>query len=825
MLAADKELSEREQRLGELIFTCLNAAEDSQQVGEEVIARHPEFAAELAEFFADREKFVRLAAPIREVAQAAATAGALADPTRGDKESSPTLAGRSFADYELLSEIGAGGMGVVYKARQKSLNRLVALKMIRLSGPSSESEVQRFRQEAETVALLDHPHIVPVYEVGELEGQPYFTMKLITGGSLAKHLPRFTADLRSAANLLVLIARAIHHAHQRGVLHRDLKPANILLTAEDAEGRRGKSDFPLSLRASASLAVNAFTPLITDFGLAKRLEGKASLTDTGSIVGTPAYMAPEQASGKRGTITTATDVYGLGNLLYAMLTGRAPFQGDTPLETLDNVKSREPEPPSRINRRVDRDLETICLKCLEKKPERRYGSAEELAEDLERWQVGEPIQARPIGMARRVAKWVRRHRILAPSMVVLLAALMLGGGLTWSWQRQEFFTEQAVNEDLRETDLWQNQERWPESLQALERATGRLAGVGPASLRERIESRRRDVALVAELEEARSWTGVSFDYTGADRAYEKAFAEHGLTMSALTAQQIRASAIRTPLLEALDDWEFFKEKLRAGSGEPLRTLANLADDDPWRKRVRDPQVRRDRAALERLAREDGVLAQPPTNLVLLGRALDAVKGRPAAVALLRRAQERHPADFWINFELAILLHEPATIAEAVGFWRAAIALRPRSPAAYSNLGFTLELQGKVAQAVDACNKAIELMPDYGPGYNNLGVALYDQRKFAEAESAFRKALELEPSLAIAWNNLGNALRDQDKLVEAEAAHRKAITLQPDYADAHADLATTLKAQGKPPQAMEEDRKALLPRHTTTSALPWWSKAN
>jgi tetratricopeptide (TPR) repeat protein len=259
---------------------------------------------------------------------------------------------------------------------------------------------------------------------------------------------------------------------------------------------------------------------------------------------------------------------------------------------------------------------------------------------------------------------------------------------------------------------------------------------------------------------------------------------------------------------ALDDWAFVKEKLRAGSGEPLQTLAKQADDDPWRQRLRDPQVRKDRAALERLAEEEGVLSQPPGNLVLLSRALDAVKGRAAAVALLRRAQQQHPADFWINFELAVLLHEPATMAEAVGFYRAAVALRPESPVAHSNLGFALQLQGKLAEAVDACRKAIELKPDYAPGHNNLGVALYDQEKFAEAEAAFRKALELEPDLATAANNLGNALREQGKPAKAEAAHRKAITLQPDYADAHCDLGSTLKVQGNLLQAVDAYRKAI-----------------
>jgi tetratricopeptide (TPR) repeat protein len=316
------------------------------------------------------------------------------------------------------------------------------------------------------------------------------------------------------------------------------------------------------------------------------------------------------------------------------------------------------------------------------------------------------------------------------------------------------------------------------------------------------------MALLARLEEARAWTGMSFDYAGADRAYEAAFAEHGLALSESTAEYIRASALRRSLVAALDDWAFVKEKLRAGSGETLRILVDLADDDPWRHRLRDPQLRKDQAAIERLAGEEGVLAQPPANLVLLGKAIEAVKGKAAAVELMRQAQERYPADFGINFELAHLLHESGTIAEAVSFWRIAVALRPRSAAAYSSLGFALQVEGKLAQAVNACRTAIDLKPDYAPAHNNLGVALFDQGKFDRAEAAFGRALELEPDLTAAANNLGNALREQGRLAEAEAAHRKALTLQPDYIDAHCDLGTTLKAQRKLLQAEDAYRKAL-----------------
>jgi tetratricopeptide (TPR) repeat protein/tRNA A-37 threonylcarbamoyl transferase component Bud32 len=416
---------EREERVNEVLAEYLEAVEDGQAPDrQELLARHPDLAPELAAFLDDRDRVARLAMPFRSAVQAvlAATPPPVNTPFPGLEENAeagplPEREAHAFGDYELLAVLGQGGMGTVYKARQKGLNRLVALKMIRLSSLGWETEVQRFRNEAEMVALLDHPQIVPVYEVGQVEGQPYFCMKLIDGGSLAGHLARFRDDPRAAAQLVALIARAVHHAHQRGILHRDLKPSNILL---DAAGQ----------------------PYVTDFGLAKRLEADASLTQSGALVGTPSYMAPEQASGKNGLITTATDVYGLGAVLYALLTGKPPFHGETVLDTLERVKGCEPEPPTGHNRQVDRDLEIICLKCLEKDPQRRYGSAAELADDLERWLAGEPIRARPVGRASHLWRWCRRNPVpsglvATTTLLVVLGVVGLAVGARLVWREKE----------------------------------------------------------------------------------------------------------------------------------------------------------------------------------------------------------------------------------------------------------------------------------------------------------------------------------------------------------------------------------------------------
>ncbi len=320
-----------------------------------------------------------------------------------------------LGDFELIRRLGEGTMGVVYEAWQMSLNRPVAIKMIRAGLFAGESELRRFRIEAEAVAHLDHPRIVPIYGVWEDRNCHYFSMKLIPGGSAARWMPSYTEDTRAAARLVAEIARAIQHAHDRGVLHRDLKPSNILL---DDEGR----------------------PLVTDFGLAKRSGDESGLTQSGAIVGTPSYMAPEQASGDRDAVTAMTDVYGLGAVLYALLTGRPPFVADTILGTIERVATRPPAPPSRINPRVGRDLETICLRCLEKDPRRRYASADAVAEDLRRWLDGEPIAARPVGAASRAWMWSRRNPIVA----CLLAALFLFAfGTTWQWRRAERLLVQA----------------------------------------------------------------------------------------------------------------------------------------------------------------------------------------------------------------------------------------------------------------------------------------------------------------------------------------------------------------------------------------------
>ncbi|MEX0717229.1 MAG: serine/threonine-protein kinase [Planctomycetaceae bacterium] len=307
--------------------------------------------------------------------------------------------GTVFGNYELLAEIGRGGMGVVYRARQRDLDRVVALKMIRSSRFASADELRRFHLESRAAGKLRHPHIVGIHEVGEHAGQPFFTMDCVEGESLAEHLAAHgPLESVAAAMLLVPVARAVHYLHQQDIVHRDLKPGNILLDGE-------------------------CNPCVTDFGLAKVFDAGSTDTRTGMIIGTPSYMAPEQATGRVSEIRPQSDVYSLGAILYEMLTGRPPFKEDNPLDTLVQVIEGEPPPPRTLDPKIPRGLELICLRCLEKDPQRRYATAADLADDLERYLRGELVEARSLGPWDRLRRWARREPALASHLAGTLGAL------------------------------------------------------------------------------------------------------------------------------------------------------------------------------------------------------------------------------------------------------------------------------------------------------------------------------------------------------------------------------------------------------------------
>jgi len=346
-----------------------------------------------------------------------------------------------FGDYELLEEIGRGGQGVVYRARQKSLNRTVALKVIGLGQWATQAHVKRFRLEAEAAASLDHPCIVPIYEVGEREGSCYFSMKFIEGGQLDEVAKSKPISPRQAAELIAKLARTVHYAHEHGILHRDIKPGNVLI---DTKGE----------------------PHLTDFGLARLVEAESTLTRTMDVMGTPSYMAPEQAAGQNQQLTSATDVYGLGAVFYQLLTGHPPFAGPTTYETVRLVLESEPRQPRLWNPKIDDDLSTICLKCLEHDPQRRYGSALALAEDLERWMRHEPIRARHAGVFTRGKKWLRRNRTTAAFITVVAVGL---AGALWEVSRvqgEHAFARRAKLSEQEQARLAAEQTNNPAAYQA-----------------------------------------------------------------------------------------------------------------------------------------------------------------------------------------------------------------------------------------------------------------------------------------------------------------------------------------------------------------------
>jgi serine/threonine protein kinase len=406
--------SARDERLNEVIADYLEAVAAGRRPDRQaILARHPDLASELAAFFADQERFQRAAGQLAAAAPLPCPANVAADdsgaeaPTLGPGEASadPSLGTvRYVGDYELLEKIAEGGMGIVYRARQVSLNRIVALKMIRAGQFAGDDDVRRFQAEAQMAAQLHHPNIVNIYEIGEDHGQHYFAMEYIDGHDLASLIREHPLPPRKAAAYVRTVAEAIAYAHTQKTLHRDLKPSNILIDADDQ-------------------------PHVTDFGLAKRLGEQTGLTVTGQIVGTPSYMSPEQASGRNAEIGPASDVYALGAVLYELVTGRPPFKAATVMDTLVQVCVTEPVSPRLLNPQVPRDIEAICLKCLAKDPRERYGSAKELADDLGHFLAGEPTHARPPFIPLAAQTWFRQnfraalYTTLAGVLGGLLAAL------------------------------------------------------------------------------------------------------------------------------------------------------------------------------------------------------------------------------------------------------------------------------------------------------------------------------------------------------------------------------------------------------------------
>jgi eukaryotic-like serine/threonine-protein kinase len=639
--------------------------------------------------------------------------------------------------YDVDSILGHGAMGIVYRARHRQLKRTVALKMLLSGTYASAQELARFVREGEAVARLQHPHIVQIHDVGDVDGRPFLVMEFLSGGTLAEELGGAPQPARRAAEVVAVLADAVQLAHQNGIIHRDLKPSNILLGADG-------------------------TPKIADFGLARQIDEGPMVTASGARIGTPSYMAPEQAAGKSRTLGPAVDVYALGAILYEMLTGRPPFRADTAVETERQVIDDEPVPPSRLNRNVPRDLETICLKCLNKDPQRRYSAAAELAADVRRFLEGQPIQARRLGWGEKIWRWVRSKPANAAlvAMSLALIGLVLGGGLWFARQRTETArrdgrASEAVKNALEKSSVLQQQGRWSEAREALEAAERILGGAAHDELRERLRQARADADMVAELDEIRlrlseGKTADRVPSVSIEEAYATAFQKYGIDVKSLTpevaARRIANSAIRLTLLAFLHDWLF---RVPEANRSQVRAVLEEADDDGWRRAFREALSTKDAEKLSSLAGAPDAAAQPAIVLSALSGTLITLKYRHEALALLHTALLHHPGDFWINYLLGTI-RDGDSAQIGVGFFRAAVALRPRSDQAWDMLGRSLLDAGDAPGATGAFRRSLALDPS-GPAALDLPPASTPAGELEQARVIWGKVLERHPPHHDAWH--------------------------------------------------------------------------
>jgi len=657
-------------------------------------------------------------------------------------ESSPVAMPTDFEDYELLNEIGRGGQGVVYRARQKSLNRTVALKVIGVGHWASEAHLRRFRLEAEAAASLNHPSVVPIHEIRERHDCCYYSMNLVEGGQLDEVVKRQAISIRRAVELIAKLARTVHYAHEHGILHRDIKPGNVLL---DKEGE----------------------PHLTDFGLARLVETESTVTRTTEMLGTPSYMAPEQANGN-AELTGAADIYGLGAVLYQLLTGAPPFVGRSSYETVRLVLETDPKEPRLLNPKVDRDLSTICLKCLEKDPQRRYPSALTLAEDLERWLRREPIRARRSGLVSRGNKWLQRKPATAVS-VASLAALLVALGVIIS---QTELLRRQPTKSVAASD---------KSIAVLPFAN--LSGDNSNAyftdgIQDEILSR---LSKIAELKV------ISRTSTAKYKNSPPSLREIG--------QQLRVANILEGQVQR--------------SGEQIRITVQLmnasTDSHLWAETY-------DRQLSDVFAVESEVAQRIASSLQakLTGSAQRAIEARPTENT--RAHQLYLKGRFFWNKRTS------GDLQTAADYFQQAISADPGYANAYAGLAQATLLmpfyeagasQDMFPKAKAAATRAIELDESSPEGHAALGMLLCYDFKFRESEAEFRRAIELDPNYATAHHWYGNTLLTSlGRFEEAIKEGKRAIELDPFSLIINADLGSTLMLARRYDEAIAQLRATL-----------------
>jgi serine/threonine-protein kinase len=707
--------------------------------------------------------------------------------------------------YEVQGVLGHGGMGVVYRARDLRLNRTVALKMLLGGAYAGPQELARFMREARAVAGLScHPNIVQVYEVGKEQGLAFFTMEFVEGGSLAAKLAGQPQPAQRAAELVATLADAVHHAHAHGIVHRDLKPANILLSADGA-------------------------PKISDFGLARRFDSGPQVTLSGTRLGTPSYMAPEQALGRASAIGPATDVYALGAILYELLTGRPPFRGETSTETERQVVAMEPVPPSRLNPKTPRDLQTICLKCLHKTPGRRYATSADLAADLRRFLAGKPILARPVGVIERAVKWARRRPAAALLVAVVIVMLAAGAGIG-IWQQQQATDRRAAQQQrqdqarsaidtaLKRADDFRRQERWQEALDVLDDAVPQLADGQDPELERKLQRAQLDCHIADELDRARESNPLTergdIDYAQWAEEYRTAFNHAGLTIgddAESFVAYVRQSAVREQLLAAIDTRAYLAFRV---NDEPLTErllgIARSADPEPnWRDKFRSLARWKDPEQLLPLANNafDTAPPAPDHHLVLLALLMwkhDWNRGDQ----LLNEACHRRPSNFWINCAMASVLVTRRRWQDAAAFYHTAVALRPRSASACQGFGQCLFEVGRIEEALAAYRRGVELSPKNPQTRTRCVEAMAKAGYWKDAEAMCRSGPKDAPADYLPFDYLGTALYMNGRPDDAADMFRRAIEINSHAARPHVFLGLGFKAKGQHQEAANEYQRVL-----------------
>jgi tetratricopeptide (TPR) repeat protein len=755
----------------------------------------------------------------------------------------PTVPG-----YEILAELGRGGMGVVYQARDAGLKRLVALKMVLAGDCAGRDELARFQKEAEAIARLRHPNIVQIYEVGEVRGTPFFSLEFVEGGSLARHLAGAPQPPRSAAQFVAVLARAMHAAHQAGIVHRDLKPANILLSFS--------RETPASADSSFRETINQAVPKISDFGLAKHLDADSDQTRSGVIMGTPSYMAPEQAEGRAREVGPAADVYALAAILYELLTGRPPFKGTDTLDTLQQVRAREPVPPTRLQPSVPRDLDTVCLAGLRKDPRRRYGSAEALADDLQRWLDGRPIHARPVTAGERAWKWARRHPALAAlgvALPLLLVSATAGLIVFLQLDRMRTAARLQQSEVARNAQEWWiggrdaeaggqpalAKEQWNNALTIL----NANPEAGDAEMRSRLEEGISRVAALLEQQAAEKQLLVAREeFAGRHARFRKHRDEalfHAISIRPREAGEGAAEVMRkAPQALAEFDLDTRDPQALAHGLDPFRPaiapeqLGHVAEECvevllAWAEAEAQSHGAGGQAAralqlldgAAALAGAHGVGASRALHLArahcldLLDKAADAEAERKRARAIAPKTVSDHFAEA-LEFHRGGQWDEAATeCARAVElrhdhFWaRYVRALCCLNAQRWSDAEF--ELSVCLGQR------------DYPWLLSLRGVALGYHKKYDEAEADFDRALAAlqDPILkAITLTNRSGVRLQRGRREDAERDARQAIALRPDGYEAYFMLTRILEERKGDPAGAVAKLDEELKRRPDNTAL-------